>query len=127
MKRTIALALGLGALLAASIADAAAIVGAKRPTLKVYSAHDGGDVVAEIPSADLKFPALILTKRSSSGLVKATFEFTRGDKPPVTGWVRYRSVRINETVNIEVPGCAPPSTKVALQSRGSRGLGKECK
>ena len=127
MKRTIALALGLVALLAVGVAEAAGIVGAKRPTLKIYSAHDGGKIVAEISSADIKFPAPLLTKRSSSGLIKTTLEFTRGDKPPVTGWVRYRSVRINETVNIEVPGCAPPSTKVAMQSRGSRGLGKECK
>ncbi len=127
MNRIIVCVAILAGVVLSAVADAAGITGFKKSTLKIYSDHDGAKVVRKIARSEIKFPAPILTNRSASGLIKATFEFTKGVRAPVSGWVRYRSVRIDEGLTIDVPGCAAPSKSAATVSRGVRGLGKGCK
>lgn len=127
MNRIIVRVAFLAVVFVAMAAEAAGITGFKKATLKIYPNQDGGLPEKTISRNEVRFPARILTNRSASGLVKATFEFVKDGKAPVSGWVRYRSVRVDEGLTIDVPGCAAPSKAAAMVSRGVRGLGKGCK
>jgi hypothetical protein len=127
MNRTVFCIAILAAILVAAAAGAAGITGFKNSSLKIYSDQDGGAEVGRLARNEIKFPARILTYRSDAGLIKATFQFTTGGRDPVSVWVRYRSVRVDEGLTIDVPGCAAPSKSGATVRRGVRGLGKGCK
>jgi hypothetical protein len=86
MYKTIVCAAALAALFFSGAVDAAGITGFTKPTLTIYSDEDGSREVGNVKRGKIKFPARILTFLSDAGLIKAAFEYAKGDKPPVSGW-----------------------------------------
>jgi hypothetical protein len=113
-------------LLVTGSAHAAGVVAVYGAKITVYKDHKGSGKLATLNRADLALPVPVVSFESEYGLIQVEFRFKGDARAPLIGWVRKRSVKLDERVEINVSQCASPSRNQVVVTRGTRGLGDRC-
>ncbi len=111
----------------AATAQVAAVTQIHSSSLVVYTDHKGSAKIAKLATKDLKLPAAQLSRASDYGLIMVEFRFRDAGKKPVLGWIRRRSVDVDERLKVDVVSpCAKSLASKTSVTRGTRGLGDRC-